>query len=195
MVSEFALAYPEVSLEVEYSERFVDIVAEGFDAAIRIGELSDNRLVARKLCDHRRILCAAPAYLQRQGEPKTPADLAGHNCLGFTGLHSYPEWKLTRDGDQQSIRVRSAMVSNDNEALLSAARMGLGILAGGEWLMTRDIDSGQLVRVLPDWQLDADAGVYLVRPSAKYNTATTTAFKHWIEAAFARGAPWQLPQP
>jgi DNA-binding transcriptional LysR family regulator len=195
MVSEFALAYPEVSLEVEYSERFVDIVAEGFDAAIRIGELSDNRLVARKLCDHRRILCAAPAYLQRQGEPKTPADLAGHNCLGFTGLHSYPEWKLTRDGDQQSIRVRSAMVSNDNEALLSAARMGLGILAGGEWLMTRDIDSGQLVRVLPDWQLDADAGVYLVRPSAKYNTATTTAFKHWIEASFARGAPWQLPQP
>jgi DNA-binding transcriptional LysR family regulator len=195
MVSEFALAYPEVSLEVEYSERFVDIVAEGFDAAIRIGELSDNRLVARKLCDHRRILCAAPAYLQRQGEPKTPADLAEHNCLGFTGLHSYPEWKLTRDGDQQSIRVRSAMVSNDNEALLSAARMGLGILAGGEWLMTRDIDIGQLVRVLPDWQLDADAGVYLVRPSAKYNTATTTAFKHWIEAAFARGAPWQLPQP
>lgn len=195
MVSEFALAYPKVSLEVEYSERFVDIVAEGFDAAIRIGELSDNRLVARKLCDHRRILCAAPAYLQRQGEPKTPADLAEHNCLGFTGLHSYPEWKLTRDGDQQSIRVRSPMVSNDNEALLSAARMGLGILAGGEWLMTRDIDSGQLVRVLPDWQLDADAGVYLVRPSAKYNTATTTAFKHWIEAAFARGAPWQLPQP
>lgn len=195
MVSEFALAYPEVSLEVEYSERFVDIVAEGFDAAIRIGELSDNRLVARKLCDHRRILCAAPAYLRRQGEPKTPADLAGHNCLGFTGLHSYPEWKLTRDSDQQSIRVRSAMISNDNEALLSAARMGLGILAGGEWLMTRDIDSGQLVRVLPDWQLDADAGVYLVRPSAKYNTATTTAFKHWIEAAFARGAPWQLPQP
>lgn len=195
MVSEFALAYPEVSLEIEYSERFVDIVAEGFDAAIRIGELSDNRLVARKLCDHRRILCAAPAYLQRQGEPKTPADLAEHNCLGFTGLHSYPEWKLTHDGDQQSIRVRSAMVSNDNEALLSAARVGLGILAGGEWLMTRDIDSGQLVRVLPDWQLDADAGVYLVRPSAKYNTATTTAFKHWIEAAFARGAPWQLPQP
>ena len=61
-----------------------------------------------------------------------PADLADHNCLGLTGLHSYPEWKLTRDVDQRSIRVRSAMVSNDNEALLSAARMGLGILAGGE---------------------------------------------------------------
>ncbi|VVN91706.1 LysR family transcriptional regulator [Pseudomonas fluorescens] len=195
MVSEFALAYPEVSLEVEYAERFVDIVAEGFDAAIRIGELADNRLVARKLCDHRRILCAAPAYLQRHGEPNTPADLADHNCLGFTGLHSYPEWKLARTDDQQSIKVRSTMVSNDNEALLSAARMGLGILAGGEWLMTRDLASGQLVRVLPDWQLDADAGVYLVRPSARYNTAATTAFKQWIEARFARGAPWQLHEP
>lgn len=192
MVSEFALAYPEVSLEVEYSERFVDLVAEGFDAAIRIGELADSRLVARKLCDHRRILCAAPAYLQRHGEPKVPADLAAHNCLGFTGLHSYPEWRLTRDDAQAAVRVRSGMLSNDNEALLSAARLGLGILAGGEWLMKRDIDSGHLVRVLPQWQLDADAGVYLVRPSARYNTATTTAFKHWIEERFARGAPWQL---
>lgn len=192
MVSEFALAYPEVALEVEYSERFVDIVAEGFDAAIRIGELADSRLIARKLCDHRRILCAAPAYLQRHGEPKAPADLAAHNCLGFTGLHSYPEWKLTRGDEQKSVRVRSGMVSNDNEALLSAARLGLGILAGGEWLMKRDIDTGHLVRVLPQWQLDVDAGVYLVRPSARYNTATTTAFKHWIEERFARGAPWQL---
>jgi len=191
MVSEFALAYPEVALEVEYSERFVDIVAEGFDAAIRIGELADSRLVAKKLCDHRRILCAAPAYLQRHGEPTVPADLAAHNCLGFTGLHSYPEWKLTRDDHQQSVRVRSGMVSNDNEALLSAARLGLGILAGGEWLMKRDVDSGHLVRVLPQWQLDVDAGVYLVRPSARYNTATTTAFKHWIEERFAKGAPWQ----
>ena len=192
MVSEFALAYPEVSLEVEYSERFVDLVAEGFDVAIRIGELADSRLVARKLCDHRRILCAAPVYLQRHGEPKVPADLAAHNCLGFTGLHSYPEWRLTCDDAQAAVRVRSGMLSNDNEALLSAARLGLGILAGGEWLMKRDIDSGHLVRVLPQWQLDADAGVYLVRPSARYNTATTTAFKHWIEERFARGAPWQL---
>jgi len=78
-VSEFALAYPEVSLEVEYSERFVDIVAEGFNAAIRIGELSDNRLVAKKLCDHRRILCAAPTYLQRRGERQNLRK-ARHGC-------------------------------------------------------------------------------------------------------------------
>ncbi|MBV7547366.1 LysR family transcriptional regulator [Pseudomonas sp. PDM26] len=192
MLSEFALAHPEVSIEVEYSERFVDIVAEGFDAAIRIGELPDSRLVAKRLCDHRRILCAAPAYLKREGIPKTPEELTKHDCLGFTGLHSYPEWKLTTDGEHKTIRVRSTMISNDNEALLSAARMGLGIIAGGEWLMTKDIKSGQLVRVLPKWHLDSDAGVFLVRPSAKHNTATTLAFKQWFEAQFAIGAPWNL---
>lgn len=192
IVSEFALTYPDVSLELEYSERFVDIVAEGFDAAIRIGELADSRLVAKKLCDHRRVLCAAPAYLQRWGKPKVPADLAAHNCLGFSGLHSFPEWKLTRTGNQRAVKVHGTMLSNDNEALLSAARQGLGILAGGEWLMKRDIDSGHLVRVLPEWQLGVDAGVYFVRPSAKYATATATAFKTWIEERFSRGAPWQL---
>ncbi|MGZ2744840.1 LysR family transcriptional regulator [Burkholderia stagnalis] len=191
IVSEFAMAYPGVVVDVEYSERFVDIVAEGFDAAIRIGELADSRLIARKLCDHRRILCAAPAYLERHGAPTDPVELAGHNCLGFTGLHTYPEWKLTRDGRQHTVKVRGGMISNDNEALLSAARVGLGILAGGDWLMTKDIDAGNLISVLPEWQLDVAAGVYLVRPSAKYSAATTGAFKQWIEEAFSRGAPWQ----
>lgn len=195
IVSAFALAHPSVALEVEYAERFVDIVAEGFDAAIRIGELADNRLVAKKLCDHRRILCAAPYYLQQHGEPKTPADLADHHCLGFTGLHSYPEWRLTRGDEKHTLKIRSRLVSNDNEAQLCAARMGVGILAGGDWLMTKDLREGRLVRVLPEWQLDADTGVYLVRPSARFNTATTTAFKEWIEGAFAEGAPWMtLPR-
>ncbi|MEN1347154.1 LysR substrate-binding domain-containing protein, partial [Pseudomonas aeruginosa] len=83
------------------------------------------------------------------------------------------------------------MVSNDNEALLCAARQGLGIFAAGEWLMSRDLEAGRLVRVLPEWQLDADAGVYLVRPSARYATAAASAFRQWVEARFAAGPPWQ----
>ncbi|MFO6380339.1 substrate binding domain-containing protein, partial [Pseudomonas aeruginosa] len=119
---------------------------------------ADSRLVARRLCAHRRILGAAPDYLERHGVPRIPADLAAHNCLGFSGLHSYPEWKLTRQDEQQPVRVRGSMVSNDNETLLCAARQGLGIFAAGEWLMSRDLEAGRLVRVLPEWQLDADAG-------------------------------------
>ncbi|MBI7169813.1 LysR family transcriptional regulator [Pseudomonas aeruginosa] len=191
LLAEFALAHPQVVLETDYSERFVDIIAEGFDLAIRVGELADSRLVARRLCAHRRILGAAPDYLKRHGVPRIPADLAAHNCLGFSGLHSYPEWKLTRQDEQQPVRVRGSMVSNDNEALLCAARQGLGIFAAGEWLMSRDLEAVRLVRVLPEWQLDADAGVYLVRPSARYATAAASAFRQWVEARFAAGPPWQ----
>ncbi|MDN6858996.1 LysR family transcriptional regulator [Pseudomonas sp. CAN2814] len=191
ILARFALAHPQVTLEVEYAERFVDIVAEGFDAAIRIGELADSRLLARRLCDLRRILCAAPDYLERHGTPQTPAQLAEHNCLGFTGLHSWPDWKLARNGRQHTVRVRGSLISNDNEALLCAARLGVGILAGGEWLMRHDLDSGRLVRVLPEWQLDAAGGIYFVRPSARHGSATSAAFKAWIEEAFASGAPWE----
>ncbi|WP_416311664.1 LysR family transcriptional regulator [Pseudomonas sp. W03] len=190
IIAGFALAHPKVSLDMEYSERIVDLVAEGFDAAIRVGELPDSRLVARKLCASHRILCAAPDYLERRGSPTTPAELTGHNCLGFTGLQSYPDWKLTCDGTQQTVRINGTLTSNDNEALLSAARTGIGILVGGEWLMKRDLDAGRLVRVLPGWRLDAEAGVYLVRPSSRYDTATAEAFRRWIEEHFVSGAPW-----
>ncbi|WP_256659304.1 LysR substrate-binding domain-containing protein, partial [Pseudomonas sp. F16(2018)] len=85
------LAYPQVIVETEYADRFVDLIGEGFDAAIRLGELADNRLVASKLCDHVRILCASPQYLARHGEPAQPEDLAAHNWLVFNGLRSFPE--------------------------------------------------------------------------------------------------------
>jgi DNA-binding transcriptional LysR family regulator len=192
MLADFVLAYPQVTVEADYADRFVDLVGEGFDAAIRIGELADNRLVASKLCDHLRILCAAPEYLARYGEPVEPVDLSQHNCLGFSGLRSFPEWRLTRDNEQVSVKISGSLRANDNEALLEAARRSVGILAGGDWLMGEDIAAGRLVRVLPQWQLDVAAGIYLVRPSARLNTAALGAFKVWLQARFEGGAPWRV---
>lgn len=191
LVAGFAMAHPEVVVEVEYAERFVDIMAEHFDAAIRIGELQDSRLVATRLCEHRRILCAAPAYLERHGTPQVPADLAEHNCLGFTGLRSYPEWRLTRDGVTEAVQIKGTLISNDNEALLAAARLGLGIMAAGDWLVSPDIAAGHLVPVLEPWGLNAHAGIYLVRPSGRFSTAAMAAFKAWMVGQFAQGAPWR----
>lgn len=190
MLADFVLAYPQITVEAEYADRFVDIVGEGFDAAIRIGELADNRLVARKLCDHLRILCASPSYLDKQGEPQQPQDLTLHNFLGFNGLRSFPELKLTCGTYQETIRVRGSLIGNDSEALLEAARRGVGIIAGGDWLMGNDLQAGRLVRVLPDWQLDVTAGLYLVRPSARLNTAALSAFRRWVEGFFEQGPPW-----
>ncbi|HDS1734297.1 LysR family transcriptional regulator [Pseudomonas sp. BP8] len=192
LLADFVLAHPQVMLEVEYSDRFVDLVGEGFDAAIRIGELADNRLVANKLCDHLRILCAAPAYLANHQAPQCPADLETHNCLGFSGLRSFPEWRLTAGGRQQSVKVSGSLRGNDNEALLEAARRGVGIIAGGDWLMVEDLATGRLVRVLPQWQLDVAAGIYFVRPSARLNTAALGVFKEWLERHFQAGAPWRM---
>lgn len=192
LLAEFVLAYPHVTLEVEYADRFVDLVAEGFDAAIRIGELADNRLVAQKLCEHLRILCASPQYLARHPAPHRPSDLSEHNCLGFSGLRSFPEWRLTAGERQESVKVSGTVRSNDNEALLEAARRGVGIIAGGDWLMVEDLAAGRLVRVLPQWQLDVAAGVYFVRPSARLNSAALRAFKDWLARHFEGGAPWRL---
>ena len=194
LLPEFLFAHPQLSVEVDYSERFVDIIAEGIDAAIRIGELNDSRLVAKKLGDHRRILCASPAYLQRWGIPQQPGDLRDHNCLGFTGLASFPEWRLS-DGERlQTIVIgQGSLSSNDSEALLVAAKAGVGILGAGEWLMSRDIAAGRLIQVLPDWTLDSQGGIYLIRPSAKFTPAATLAFKTWIESKFAHGTPWDKP--
>lgn len=92
---------------------------------------------------------------------------------------------------QASVKVAGNLRSNDNEALLEAARRGVGILAGGDWLMGEDLASGRLVRVLPQWQLDVAAGIYLVRPTARLNTAALAAFKAWLEDRFKGGAPWR----
>jgi DNA-binding transcriptional LysR family regulator len=192
MLPEFLDSHPHVSIAADYSERFVDIIAEGFDAAVRIGALNDNRLIAKRLCDHRRILCAAPAYIEKHGLPETPRDLANHNCLRFSGFASFPEWRLSNGSQHETIVPAGSLTANDSESLLAAANHGVGILGAGEWLMSRDIAAGRLVHVLPDWLLDAQAGVFLVRPSARFCPAATNAFKEWIESKFADGPPWQV---
>ncbi|MDR0279264.1 MAG: LysR family transcriptional regulator [Paucimonas sp.] len=190
LLPEFLDAFAQVSIVADYSERLVDIIEEGFDLAIRIGELEDNRLIAKKLCDHRRILCASPAYLERHGVPQAPAQLSEHNCLRFSGLASFPQWRMYAGERQVSVTPKGNLTANDSESLLAAARAGAGILGAGEWLMSRDLAAGTLVRVLPEWQLDPTGGVYLVRPSARFPAATVLAFKQWIEARFDPLPPW-----
>ncbi|MEB5963483.1 LysR family transcriptional regulator [Comamonas testosteroni] len=196
MLAEFSLAYPEVALEVEYSERIVDIVGEHFDAAIRIGHLVDSRLVATQLCDQYRLLCASARYLERHEAPQTPEDLARHNCLGYTGLLDFPQWRLVSCAGKkaakavESVRVSGSILSNDNEALLHAAIRGVGIIAGSDWHLMPCVHAGELIRILPQWTLGDAGGIYLVRPSGQYSTGAMKAFKQWVTEAFAQ-APWR----
>lgn len=190
LLPEFLGLHPGVSMTVDFSDRYVDLIADGIDAAVRIGELHDSRLIATALCGNRRILCASPAYLARYGTPQSPADLVQHNCLSFTGFADFPEWRLTNGHRQERVAVRGSLSTNESEALLAAARAGLGILCAGEWLQHADVRSRSLQHILPDWQLDAPGSVYLVRPSARFASATSRAFKAWIEAKFQAGPLW-----
>lgn len=192
LLPEFLKDYPHVSIIADYSERLVDIIDEGFDAAIRIGELEDNRLIAKKLSDHRRILCASPAYIRKHGMPETPEDLTRHNCLRFSGLASFPQWRLYRGNELRTASPKGNLTANDSESLLAAACADAGILGAGDWLMSRDIAAGKLLHVLPDWHLDTAGGVYLVRPSAKFPSAVVVAFKKWIESKFIHAPPWAI---
>lgn len=190
MVAEFAKQHPFLSLELEYTDQFVDIVSKGYDLAIRIGDLPDSRLIARKLCDQTRILCASPEYLETYGAPSHPNELVKHHCLSYTGFSTYPDWRLVSEDKLVTIRPKGAIKSNDNEGLLIAARHGLGIVAGSTWLMAKAMRKGQLIRVLPEWTFNTDSGVYLVRPSSAYTSAKVDAFKRFIESQFDKQAPW-----
>ncbi|MGC6388888.1 LysR family transcriptional regulator [Ewingella sp. S1.OA.A_B6] len=192
-IPHFMAANPDLTLEAEYSDNFVDVVEGGFDAAVRIGHLPDSRLVARRLVEHRRILAASPLYLERCGLPTCPADLEGHNCMGNPALKSFPFWRLTGKACVETVRTNGTLRTNDSCAMLEAALAGTGILGAGEWLLAKDLAAGRLIRVLPEWTFDGDGGIYLVRASRPYASAKVQVFTEWLTTLFSP-PPWtRLP--
>lgn len=190
----FAGLYPGLDIEVDYAERFVDLVGEGFDAALRLGTLGDSRLVSRRLGDHRIVLGASPDYLERTGVPDSPAALADHNLLRYTGPVATPEWRMRKGSCRETVLPAGNYGSNDIDAMVEAARQGIGIIGFGDWSMARDFATGTLVRVLPQWQFEIDSGIHLLRPSSRHTPARTEAFIRWITAVFEGGAPWHEPR-
>ena len=189
LLPQFLAAHPGVRIEASYTDRNVDIVGEGYDAAIRIGELPDSSLIARRLAPHRRLLCAAPRYLRMHGIPAQPEDLARHACLGFSRIASHPEWRLNRGGEIRGVRIAGPLVADDNHSLLIAARAGLGIMLSADWLTVPELRSGELVPVLPQWSGEGQGAIHLLHPSARFVPGKTRAFVDWI-AARLTPPPW-----
>jgi DNA-binding transcriptional LysR family regulator len=153
--AEFLRLYPEVNVDLSLSDRVADLIDEGFEAAIRIGNLGDSRLVARRLQPYRSLLCASPDYIRRQGQPKTPQDLAAHDCLGFSYSGLRGRWRLFRGTEEKTVNFTPRLLVNNGEALRQAALAGLGILSQPEILLADDVSEKRLVRVLPTWSLPA----------------------------------------
>lgn len=154
-LGEFLRRHPDVRVDLSLSDRVVDLVDEGFEAAIRIGPLADSRMIARALDPYASMLCAAPAYLKRRGTPRTPKDLAGHDCLAFATTARRGRWRLVRDGVETSVSFTPRVLVNSGEALRRAALAGAGIVLQPEVLLAEDLVRGRLVSILPRWTAPA----------------------------------------
>lgn len=189
---EFMAAHPQVRIDASYANQFVDLVAEGFDVAVRLGELADSRLVARRIAPRRRLLCAAPSFLKRHGAPERPEDLARLPCLAFSGLAAHPNWTFGHtNGERVTVRADGPLVSDDAEGLVYAAVQGFGIMLTTDWLVGRELAAGTLVPILDQWLPEDEGAIYAVVPSNRLMPAKTRAFIDWIAQRFSPIAPWR----
>jgi DNA-binding transcriptional LysR family regulator len=190
LLPEFLAAHPKLQVSLDLDDRVVDLVGAGYDLAIRIGVLHDSSLVSRQLAVNERVLCASPEYLARRGEPRSPADLARHDCLLLTGRDGRQDlWRLTdADGTPVDVRVRGRVESNYGEALRDAAVAGLGIALHSTWHVHRDLREGRLRVLLPDYPIPA-SGIHAVMPGRILVPLRVRAFVDFLAGRFA-DAPW-----
>ena len=197
-LSKFSRAFPEVELQLQLSDRPVNLVEQGFDVSINVGELPDTRLTAVKLAPNRRQLCAAPAYLRRAGDPAHPRELAQHRCIVIRESdETFGSWQLRAGTRRETVKVRGALATNDGECALAWALDGHGILLRSQWDAAPYLRSGRLRAVLADWSA-APADIHLVFPTKAHLSAKTRAlvdfmhdwFKPQREAAARGAAPW-----
>lgn len=181
----FRRQHPQIRLVMHLSDEMHDLYRNPLDLVVRHGLLRDSSLVARKLCDNHRVICAAPAYLARAGRPASPPELAGHNCICFylsSGLHD--RWRLGHGGELYEVDVRGDRAAADGALVRQWALQGVGIAYKSRLDIRDDLDAGRLVDLFPDAQYEP-APLYAVYPSRRYQPARLKALVDYLEAAFA----------
>jgi DNA-binding transcriptional LysR family regulator len=192
LLPEFLALYPRVKLSVNLNDQMLDLVGSGFDLGIRVGALGDSGLVARQLAVNRRVLCAAPDYLRRHGTPRTPADLAAHDCLLLVGSQGRQDvWRFD-DGHGVEIaqRVNGRFESNLGELLRDAVVAGLGIAMHSIWHVHEELREGRLQVLLPDYPLAA-TGIHAVMPQRRLVPPRVRAFVDFLAERLGDHPPWE----
>lgn len=163
----FMAAHPQIRLDVTLSDRFVDLVDEGFDLAVRIARLPSSSLVSRRLSATRLVLCASPRYLRKHGRPRRPADLAGHAVLAYSLLAAGDTWEFEGPQGPEPVRVQPLMRSNSGDTCRAVALAHQGIVLQPDFLVGEDVQAGRLVELMPEYR-SPELGVYAVYPSRKH---------------------------
>ena len=188
-VADFLHAYPDVSARVTFDDRFVELVSEGYDAAIRIGSLPDSSLMAKKLTDSAMTLIASPEYLTRRGAPKSVEALADHDLLHYSNLSSGNLWKLSGPGGaERQIRATGRLTFNNGDALLCAAERGLGIALSPAFISAGSVREGRVVEVLPEAR-PQPVGVWAVHPAGRFLQPKLRVFIDFLVERFKGSGP------
>jgi DNA-binding transcriptional LysR family regulator len=184
LLADFMKANPEVRIDLELSDRVVDVIGEGFDMALRIGTLTDSTLIAQRLAEIRMIACCSPGYAAARRLPATPADLARHACLLY-GREGRTGWEFIVDGARRAFDVRGPLRANNGEVIRDAAIAGLGIALQPEFIVSAALASGALIEVLDDFD-SPPLVLYAVYPQHRERAVTIRAFAHYLRQRFAR---------
>jgi DNA-binding transcriptional LysR family regulator len=181
-VSEFLARHPQVRVELDLSDSLVDIVGEGYDLAVRLTVLKDSSLIARKLLPNYRVVCAAPAYLERHGTPREPHDLLRHNCL----IHGTEDvWQFEGPAGALPVKVTGNLVTNSGQVLKDAVLAGLGLAVKSTWDMAEELADGRLRTVLDGYPVFSQMAFYALYPSAKQLSPKVRAFVDFLVERFA----------
>ncbi|WP_349363513.1 MAG: LysR family transcriptional regulator [Roseitalea porphyridii] len=188
----FMKANPDLSVNMLLSDDLVDIVGDGFDVAIRIAELADSSLVARKLAPVRRVLCATPDYLQENGTPETLAELAEHNCLTH---QTSDTWRLEGPDGPVTVRPHGNLSTNSSEVIREAVLAGLGIALRSTWDIGKELSAGKLVQVLPDHHGSTNTAIYAIYPSRQFLPVKVRLFIDYFAELFGSEPYWERGVP
>ena len=195
VLPDFLAAYPEVSIDLHLSDQVVDMIGGGFDLALRIAALSDSSMIARRLCEVRRLLVGAPSYFASRGRPSHPHDLSEHACLGYSYLPSGDSWLFIGPaGEEHAIAVRGPLRANNADALMPSLRAGLGIAIQPEFVVWRDLRESRLEAVMTEWSAPPIA-LNIVTPPGGLRAPKVAVFIDFLVRRFSeQTAPWVILQ-
>jgi DNA-binding transcriptional LysR family regulator len=189
ILSQFMNKWPELSVNVAFNDRYVDLIDEGADLAIRLGGSDDGRLMTRLLARHRLVTCATPAYLESRGVPQTIEQLAGHSCLAFIHGGRPVEWRFSVNEQVRSVAINGRFSATNAEALRDATLAGYGIARLATFLISDDLRAGRLVPVLDEFSLDGPS-VRAVYPSSRHLSPKVRSFIDELLSAWRPVPPW-----
>lgn len=186
----FIERYPDIELDFQLTDNFVDIIREGYDVAIRIGELADSSLVARKIAPDDRVLCASPKYLAENPAPVKLADLERHNCL-LAGSQAQDGWRLRdKDGREHQVRLEGNIRSNSSDFIREALLLGLGLSLRSTWDIAPELERGDLQVVMTDFTGSANFAVHAVYPCREFLPAKVHAFIDFLTELYGPAPYW-----